>query len=99
MDARTPQLRRVLGTTDLSFFLIAALVNLNSVPVVAGAGPNAILFWLFGFFLFFLPQGIAVVELTHRYPQEGGIYQWSKRTFGEFHGFISGWCYWVNNIF
>lgn len=99
MENHPPHLRRVLGLSDLSFFLIAALVNLNSVPVVAGAGSNAILFWLFGFILFFIPQGIAVVELTSRFPQEGGIYQWSKRAFGEFHGFMSGWCYWANNIF
>jgi amino acid transporter len=99
LENNPPHLRRVLGLSDLSFFLVAALVNLNSVPVVAGAGPNAILFWLFGFTLFFIPQGIAVVELTSRFPQEGGIYQWSKRAFGEFHGFMSGWCYWANNIF
>ncbi len=90
---------RVLGYRDLTFFLIAALVNLNSVPVVAGAGPPAILFWVFGFLLFFLPQSVAVLELTWRYPQEGGIYNWTKTTFGDFHGFLSGWCYWTNNIF
>jgi amino acid transporter len=99
LENSQPHLRRVLGLSDLSFFLIAALVNLNSVPVVAGAGPNALLFWVFGFFLFFIPQGIAVIELTSRFPQEGGIYQWSKIAFGEFHGFLSGWCYWANNIF
>jgi amino acid transporter len=99
LENNQPHLRRVLGLSDLSFFLIAALVNLNSVPVVAGAGPNAILFWFLGFLFFFVPQGIAVIELTSRFPQEGGIYQWSKIAFGEFHGFMSGWCYWANNIF
>ncbi len=99
MENHQPHLRRVLGLSDLSFFLVAALVNLNSVPVVASAGANAILFWVLGFVLFFIPQGIAVVELTSRFPQEGGIYQWSKIAFGEFHGFMSGWCYWANNIF
>jgi amino acid transporter len=48
---------------------------------------------------FFWPQGIAVVELSHRYPGEGGIYLWTKKIFGDFHGFLSGWCYWTNNIF
>jgi glutamate:GABA antiporter len=40
-----------------------------------------------------------VVELSNRYPQEGGIYLWTKKFFGDFHGFMSGWCYWTNNIF
>src|SRR5205823_4847712 len=34
-----------------------------------------------------------------RYPGEGGVYLWAKRVFGDFHGFLSGWCYWTNNIF
>lgn len=99
MEASHPHLRRVLGRTDLTFFLIAALVNLNSVPVVASIGPAALLFWLIGFLLFFVPQLVAVLELFSRFPQEGGIYRWSKIAFGDFHGFMSGWCYWTNNIF
>lgn len=99
MSDSQPQLRRVLGLPDLSLFLVAALVNLNSVPVVAGAGPSALLFWLLGFTLFFIPQSIAVLELSSRFPGEGGIYIWSKKAFGDFHGFMSGWCYWTNNIF
>jgi glutamate:GABA antiporter len=99
LSEQASRLHRVLGLSDLSFFLIAALVNLNSVPVVAGSGPGALLFWVIGFVLFFIPQSIAVLELSARYPQEGGIYNWSKIAFGNFHGFISGWSYWVNNIF
>jgi amino acid transporter len=99
LDTSRPHLRRVLGRADLTFFLIAALVNLNSVPVVAGIGPAAILFWVVAFLLFFIPQGIAVLELSRRLPEEGGIYRWSKTAFGPFHGFLSGWCYWTNNIF
>src|SRR5207248_604424 len=39
-----------------------------------------------------------VIELAHRYPGEGGVYLWAKETFGDFHGFLSGWCYWTNNM-
>jgi amino acid transporter len=92
-------LARVLGRFDLTLFLIAALVNLNSVPVVAGIGPAALLFWALGFFLFFVPATVAVLELSHRDPEEGGIYRWTKTAFGDFHGFLSGWAYWTNNIF
>lgn len=99
MSNKTPHLKRVLGLSDLSFFLIAALVNLNSVPVVASAGPVALVLWVAGFLLFFIPQAIAVLELSKRSPSEGGIYVWNKKAWGDFHGFISGWTYWVNNIF
>jgi amino acid transporter len=99
VEAQQPHLSRVLGLRDLSFFLIAALVNLNSVPVIAGAGVSALLLWTIGFLFFFLPQAVAVLEYSRRSPLEGGIYHWTKASFGHFHGFLSGWCYWVNNIF
>src|ERR1700756_394761 len=38
------------------------------------------------------------MELSSRYPQEGGLYVWSKRAFGEFPGFITGWTYWASNL-
>jgi glutamate:GABA antiporter len=41
---------------------------------------------------------LAVAELSARYPKEGGIYFWTRRRFGEGHGFFCGWCYWVVNI-
>jgi amino acid transporter len=36
--------------------------------------------------------------LSQRYPGEGGVYLWAKEVFGDFHGFLSGWCYWTNNM-
>jgi amino acid transporter len=54
--------------------------------------------WILAALLFFVPQGLAVSHLASRYPNEGGIYFWTKRSFGEGHAFLCGWCYWVNNI-
>src|SRR6267142_192956 len=42
---------------------------------------------------------VAVVKLGRRYPGEGGIYLWTRDAFGDAHGFLSGWCYWTNNLF
>jgi amino acid transporter len=74
-------------------------VNLNVVPSVSASGGMTVWLWLISLVFFFWPQGMAVVELSHRYPGEGGIYLWTKKVFGDFHGFLSGWCYWTNNIF
>lgn len=94
-----PELRRVLGQWDLVLLFVVAVANLNVVPVVAADGPVTVWLWLAALILFFWPQGIAVIELSHRYPGEGGVYLWSKEVFGDFHGFLSGWCYWTNNVF
>ena len=38
-------------------------------------------------------------ELNSRYPEEGGIYIWVQRAFGDFHGFITAWFYWATLVF
>ncbi len=77
---------------------VVAVFNLNVVPSIAANGGVTIWLWIISLILFFWPQGIAVIELAHRYPGEGGVYLWAKEVFGDFHGFLSGWCYWTNNM-
>jgi glutamate:GABA antiporter len=77
---------------------VVAVFNLNVVPSIAANGGVTVWLWLIALLLFFWPQGIAVIELAHRYPGEGGVYLWAKKEFGDFHGFLSGWCYWTNNM-
>jgi amino acid transporter len=93
-----PKLIRALGRRDLILLFVVAVFNLNVVPSIAANGGVTIWLWLISLVLFFLPQGIAVIELSHRYPGEGGVYLWAKEIFGDFHGFFSGWCYWTNNM-
>jgi len=93
-----PRLRRVLGRWDLVLLFVVAVFNLNVVPSIAANGGVTIWLWIVSLILFFWPQGIAVIELAHRYPGEGGVYLWAKEVFGDFHGFLSGWCYWTNNM-
>ena len=93
-----PHLKRVLGRRDLVLLFVVAVFNLNVLPSIAANGGVTIWLWLISLVLFFWPQGIAVIELAHRYPGEGGVYLWAKEVFGDFHGFLSGWCYWTNNM-
>ena len=92
------KLIRALGRRDLVLLFVVAVFNLNVVPSIAVNGGVTIWLWIISLLLFFWPQGIAVIELAHRYPGEGGVYLWAKEVFGDFHGFLSGWCYWTNNM-
>lgn len=94
-----PHLKRALGVSDLTWLTVVAVANLNVVPVIAANGPTTIWLWLAALAFFFLPQGLAVIELSHRYPGEGGVYLWTKQMFGDLHGFLCGWCYWTANMF
>ncbi len=93
-----PSLKRALGRWDLVALFVVAIFNLNVVPSIAANGGVTLWLWLISLIFFFWPQGIAVLELAHRYPGEGGVYLWAKEVFGDFHGFLSGWCYWTNNM-
>src|SRR5947207_6735328 len=98
MTREAPHLKRVLGRWDLVLLFVVAVFNLNVVPSIAANGGVWVCLWIISVLLFFWPQGVAVIELAHRYPGEGGVYLWAKEVFGDFHGFLSGWCYWTNNM-
>jgi glutamate:GABA antiporter len=91
-------LKRVLTLRDLVLFNLVAVIGLRWLATSAKAGPAALVLWALAALLFFVPQGLAVLELSRRYPDEGGIYAWTKRALGEGHGFLCGWCYWINNV-
>jgi amino acid transporter len=90
---------RTLGRWDLVLLKVVAIVNINNVPAVAVYGWASLALWTLAFAAFFIPEAIAVLILARRHPGEGGIYLWTRREFGEVHGFLAGWCYWVNNLF
>ncbi|MEO8032600.1 MAG: APC family permease [Gemmatimonadota bacterium] len=93
-----PGLIRSLTLRDLVLFHIVAVVSLRWLATAGAAGPSSITLWILAALFFFIPQGLAVSELATRYPDAGGIYEWTKRAYGEGHGFLCGWCYWVNNV-
>ncbi|MGH7628011.1 MAG: APC family permease [Gemmatimonadales bacterium] len=96
--AAAPALTRTLTLRDLVLFNIVAVMSIRWLATSAAAGPSSLVLWGIAGLCFFLPQGLAVAELAARYPEEGGIYRWTRRAFGEGHGFFCGWCYWVNNV-
>jgi amino acid transporter len=94
----TPQLVRALKLRDLVLFNLVAVLGLRHLGTTAKFGAGSLLMWLIAAVFFFIPQGLAVMELSSRFPKEGGIYFWTKHALGEGHGFLCGWCYWINNV-
>jgi amino acid transporter len=93
-----PKLVRVLKLRDLVLFNLVAVLGLRHLGTTAKFGPGSLVMWLIAAVFFFIPQGLAVIELSSRFPKEGGIYFWTKSALGEGHGFLCGWCYWINNV-
>jgi len=93
------QLRREMGFWDVLFFNIATVLGPRWVAAAAHNGTSSISLWILAALLFFVPMALVINELSSRFPEEGGLYVWSKEAFGDFHGFVAGWTYWVYTIF
>src|SRR5436305_2703027 len=94
----TAHLRKAMGLRDLVLFYLVTALSLRWIATAAAAGPSSIVIWLIGCVTYFVPLTFCVLELSSRYPEEGGMYVWSKKAFGEFAGFMTGWMYWTANL-
>ncbi len=99
MPEPQPAPPRVLGLRDLVLFNIAAVVGIRWLAAAAHTGPASISLWVLAALFFFVPSALAVSGLTGKFPDQGGIYAWTRRSFGDWHGFLCGWCYWLSNLF
>src|ERR1700746_1065236 len=82
-----PHLRKAMGFVDLVLFYLVTALSLRWIATAAAAGPTSIIIWIVGCITYFVPLTFCVLELSSRYPDEGGMYLWAKEAFGEFAGF------------
>ena len=88
-----------MGFWDVLLFCIASVLGPRWIAAAARNGQSSISIWILAAILFFVPTAFIVVELSTRFPEEGGLYVWTKMAFGDFHGFVAGWTYWTYTIF
>lgn len=94
----SPAPSRVMGFRDLVLFYVVTGISLRWIATAAGHGPSSLVIWLLAFLGLYVPLALSVIELSSRYPAEGGFYVWTKKAFGEGPGFLSAWLYWVSNL-
>lgn len=94
----TPQLKRVLGLTDVILFNVVVIFSVRGMTTAAKIGPISIALWILAVAAFFIPLGLTVSELATRDSGEGGFYRWTRDAHGELHGFLGAWFYWVSNV-
>jgi len=93
------QLRKTMGFWDVLLFNIATVLGPRWVAAAGHNGTSSISLWVIAAVFFFVPGALVINELSSRFPEEGGLYVWSKEAFGDFHGFIAGWTYWIYTVF
>ena len=93
------QLRKEMGFWDVLLFNIATVLGPRWVAAAAHSGPSSISLWIIAAVFFFVPSALVINELSSRFPCEGGLYIWAQEAFGDFHGFVAGWTYWIYTVF
>jgi amino acid transporter len=88
-----------MGVWDVLLFNVVTVLGPRWIAAAARNGTSSISLWILAAVFFFIPTGLVITELSTRFPEEGGLYAWSKHAFGEFHGFVAGWNYWVYTLF
>lgn len=87
-------LPRVLGSSDMVAIFVAVVLLVTSSATIQAAGPAAFGWWVLGVVAFLIPGAVVTGQLGVMFPGEGSIYLWTHKVFGDFWGFVAGFCAW-----
>jgi amino acid transporter len=90
---------KLLGLKDISLMTFLSNFGVRWFAIAAGLGAQSMLYWVLGAVFFFVPLTIIVTYLSKLYPEEGGMYAWTKNTLGDKAGFLMAWLYFINMVF
>lgn len=88
--------KKVMRGLDMTLFTVCAIVVMDTLAPSASIGASSISWWVITLVLFFIPYGLITAELGSAYPDQGGLYVWVKKAFGEKWAARTTWLYWVN---
>jgi amino acid transporter len=88
-------LRRELSRFDTVFFLISAMVVVDTIGAIAVGGGQAFTWLVVVFVTFFIPSALVCAEMGAALPHEGGAYVWVRRALGRFPAALTSLLYWA----
>lgn len=82
---------------DVILSVICVVFVAEAIAPAAAIGNQQFFWWIFLIITFLLPYGLIVSELGTAYADdEGGLYDWVRRAFGDKWGARVSWYYWIN---
>jgi len=100
LSPRNADKARSLGLTSATGLVVGSIVGTGvfTMPaVLAGAGTMGIVV-LGVIALGAMLLAVLFGQLTKRVPNsDGGLYAYSRHEFGDFAGYLVGWCYWIQS--
>lgn len=92
------QKARTLGLTSATGLVIGTVIGAGvfTMPAVLAAGGTVSLAVLGVIAVGAMVLAVLFGQLTRRVPKaDGGLYAYARHEFGDFAGYLTGWCYWV----
>lgn len=83
-----------LGLLAFVLLTFAALISIRTFPTQGIVGWQVIAFCLLAVILYLIPASLVSAELATGWPEEGGVYVWVKKAFGQKWGFTAVWLQW-----
>lgn len=90
------KLRKSFRRFDIFFFLICALVGVDTIGSAAKNGAQGFTWLIFLAAVFFVPYGLIAAELGSAFAGEGGCYLWTRYAFGDLMASITAFFYWIS---
>ncbi len=84
-------LKKELRLHDLVQMQILLVVGVTWIGTAAKLGGVQLVFWLAAILALFLPSAAVVTYCVQIWPEEGGVYQWTRHVFGPLAGFLNAW--------
>jgi len=98
LSPRNQARARALGLTSATGLVIGSIIGTGvfTMPAVLAAAGTSSLLVLAAVALGAMVLAVLFGQLTRRVPNaDGGLYAYARYEFGDFAGYLTGWCYWV----
>ena len=96
--SRTQLKARALGLTSATGLVIGSIIGTGvfTMPAVLASAGTSSLLVLAVIAVGAMLLAVLFGQLTRRVPNsDGGLYAYARHEFGDFAGYLTGWCYWI----
>lgn len=87
-----------LGLFVLIMLITGSIDSIRNLPASALFGSTLIFFFIFAAIVFLIPTALVSSELAATWTQEGGVYGWVRKAFGEHTAMLAIWLQWINTM-
>jgi amino acid transporter len=91
-------MRKKIPGFSVFLLIVASIDSVRNLPSAALFGPSMIFFFLLAAITFLIPVSFVCAQHAASSTNEGGLYHWERKAFGEKWGIMAAWLHWINTI-